>query len=62
VSPWTFERVADLYAQGWTLCGIGAELGIPWTAEGHQLRRARPPGVWPTSGMSEPPQLEGEIS
>jgi len=30
----------DLYAQGWTLRQIGAELGVPWTAVGHQLRRA----------------------
>jgi hypothetical protein len=34
------ERAADLYAQGWTLRQIGAELGVPWTAVGHQLRRA----------------------
>jgi hypothetical protein len=34
------RRAADLYAQGWTLRQIGAELGVPWTAVGHQLRRA----------------------
>jgi hypothetical protein len=34
------NRAADLYAQGWTLRQIGAELGIPWTAVGHQLRQA----------------------
>ena len=34
------RRVADLYAQGQTLRQIGAELGVPWTAVGHQLRRA----------------------
>jgi hypothetical protein len=34
------ERAAELYAQGWTLRQIGAELGIPWTAVGHQLRSA----------------------
>jgi hypothetical protein len=34
------KRAADLYAQGRTLPQIGAELGIPWTAVGHQLRRA----------------------
>jgi hypothetical protein len=36
------QRAADLYAQGWTLRQIGAELGVPWTAVSHQLRR---PGV-----------------
>jgi hypothetical protein len=34
------KRVADLYAQGRTLRKIGAELGVPWTAVGHQLRHA----------------------
>ena len=34
------ERAAGLYAQGFTLRQIGAELGVPWTAAGHQLRRA----------------------
>ena len=34
------KRAADLYAQGRTLRQIGAELGVPWTAVGHQLRRA----------------------
>jgi len=29
-----------LYAQGRTLRHIGAEPGVPWTAVGHQLRRA----------------------
>jgi hypothetical protein len=29
-----------LYAQGRTLRQIGAELGVPWTAVGHQLRQA----------------------
>ena len=33
------NRAADLYAQGWTLRQIGAELGVPWTAVGQQLRR-----------------------
>ena len=32
---------ADLYAQGSTLRQIGAELSVPSTAVGHQLRRAR---------------------
>jgi hypothetical protein len=32
--------VADLYAQGRSLRQIGSELGVPWTAVGHQLRRA----------------------
>jgi hypothetical protein len=31
-------RAADLYAPGWTLRQIGAELGVPWIAVGHQLR------------------------
>jgi hypothetical protein len=34
------KRAADLYAQGRTLRQIGAELGVPWTAVGYQLRRA----------------------
>jgi hypothetical protein len=34
------KRAADLYAEGWTLRQIGAELGVPWTAVGHQLRQA----------------------
>jgi hypothetical protein len=34
------KRAADLYAQGRSLRQIGAELGVPWTAVGHQLRRA----------------------
>jgi hypothetical protein len=34
------ERAADLYAGGWTLRQIGAELGVPWTAVGHQLLQA----------------------
>jgi hypothetical protein len=33
------KRAADLYSQGRTLRQIGAELGVPWTAVGHQLRR-----------------------
>ena len=34
------KRAADLYAQGRSLRQIGAELGVPWTAVGDQLRRA----------------------
>jgi hypothetical protein len=34
------KRAADLYAQGRTLRQIGAELGVPWTAVGQQLRQA----------------------
>jgi hypothetical protein len=34
------ERAADLYAQGWTLRRIGAELGLTATTVSHQLRRA----------------------
>ena len=34
------DRAADLYAQGLSLRQIGAELGMPWTAVGHQLRQA----------------------
>jgi hypothetical protein len=34
------KRAANLYAQVRTLRHIGAELGVPWTAVGHQLRRA----------------------
>ena len=34
------QRAADLYAQGRILRQIGAVLGVPWTAVGHQLRQA----------------------
>ena len=34
------KRAADLYARARTLRQIGAALGVPWTAEGDQLRRA----------------------
>ena len=34
------ERAADLYAQGWTLRQIGAELGVSSTTVSEQLRRA----------------------
>jgi hypothetical protein len=34
------KRAADMYTQGWTVRQIGAELGVPWTAVSHQLRRA----------------------
>jgi hypothetical protein len=34
------ERAAALYAQGWTLRQIGAELGVHWSTVGQQLRRA----------------------
>lgn len=34
------KRAADLYAQGWTLCEIGAELGLSSTAVSDQLHRA----------------------
>ena len=34
------KRAADLYAQGWTLRQIGAELGVTATTVSHQLRRA----------------------
>jgi lambda repressor-like predicted transcriptional regulator len=44
------SRAADLYVQGRTLRQIGAELGIRWTAVGHQLRRA---GVTMRRGVAE---------
>jgi hypothetical protein len=34
------KRADDLYAQGWNLRQIAAELGIQWSAVRHQLRRA----------------------
>ena len=34
------KRAANLYAHGRSLRQIGAELGVPWTAVGHQLRQA----------------------
>jgi len=44
------ERAADLYAQGWTLRQIGAELGVHWSTVSEQLqstgitmRRGAPP-------------------
>ncbi len=44
------NRAADLYAQGRSLRQIGAEVGVPWTAVGHQLRRA---GVTMRRGVGE---------
>jgi hypothetical protein len=35
-----FKRAADLYAQGWTLQQIGAELGVRATTVSQQLHRA----------------------
>jgi hypothetical protein len=37
------KRAADVYAQGQSLRQIGAALGVPWTAVGHQLRSAGVP-------------------
>jgi hypothetical protein len=34
------QRPADLYAQGWTLRQIGAELGVHWSTVSQQLQRA----------------------
>ena len=34
------QRAADLYAQGWTLRQIGAELGVHWSTVSQQLQRA----------------------
>ena len=34
------KRAADLYAEGWTLRRIGAELGVRATTVSDQLRRA----------------------
>jgi hypothetical protein len=34
------KRAAELYAQGWSLRQIGAELGVRWTAVNDQLHRA----------------------
>ena len=34
------KRTADLYAQGWTLRQIGAELDVHWAKVSEQLRRA----------------------
>ncbi len=34
------KRAADLYAQGWTLRQVGAELGVTATTVSHHLRRA----------------------
>jgi IS30 family transposase len=34
------ERAIDLYAKGWTLRQIGAELGVHWSTVSDQLRRA----------------------
>ena len=34
------ERAADLYAQGWTLRQIGAELGVHWSTVSDQLHSA----------------------
>jgi hypothetical protein len=45
------RRAAELYAQGRSLRQIGGELGVPWTAVGHQLRQA---GVTMRRGVGEP--------
>jgi transposase len=34
------KRAVDLYAQGWTLRQIGAELGVHWSTVSQQLQRA----------------------
>jgi hypothetical protein len=34
------KRAADLYAQGWNLRQIGAELGVHWSTISHQLESA----------------------
>jgi hypothetical protein len=34
------KRAADLYAQGWTLRQIGAELGVHWSTVSQQLKSA----------------------
>jgi Homeodomain-like domain len=34
------NRAADLYAQGWTLRQIGAELGVHWSTVSEQLHRS----------------------
>jgi hypothetical protein len=34
------ERAADLYAQGWTLRQVGAELGVRWSTVSQQLQSA----------------------
>jgi predicted DNA-binding transcriptional regulator AlpA len=39
VPPWT-EACGGLVRRGLSLRQIGAEVGVPWTAVGHQLRRA----------------------
>ena len=44
------ERAADLYAQGWTLRQIGAELGVHWSTVGQQLQRA---GIAMRRGVGE---------
>jgi len=36
------ERASDLYAEGWTLRQIGAELGVPWTARSRPIPRNSP--------------------
>ena len=41
------KRAADLYAQGWTVHRIGAELGIHWSTVSQQLHQA---GVTMRSG------------
>jgi DNA-directed RNA polymerase specialized sigma24 family protein len=45
------KRAADLYAQGWTLRQIGAELGVHWSTVGQQLQRA---GITMRRGGSSP--------
>ncbi|HEY6688827.1 MAG TPA: helix-turn-helix domain-containing protein [Propionibacteriaceae bacterium] len=40
MTRWTLSGAAELYAQGWTLRQIGAELGVTETTVSYQLRRA----------------------
>jgi len=51
VSRWTLKRAADLYAQGWTLREISAELGVHLNTVGEQLQRA---GIIRRSGGPRP--------
>jgi hypothetical protein len=52
------KRAADLYAQGWAVRQIGAELGVHWSTVGQQLRHI---GVTMRRGASAHPASTQQI-
>ena len=52
------KRAADLYAEGWTLRQIGAELGVHWSTVSQQLQKA---GITMRRGAPAHPASTQEI-